>query len=141
MTQIFGKNFVKITFLLKKLLLKVLRVDLAKFFLSDSIVWYFENFSPTIFSQKFRQSNVFTIELYCKLISRKFLKWGKINKITTLWIVNFSFFHRGAQQKVKIEKKKSWNNVFSTHEIAKELIWRNYFSVRQKFSFFYTVVE
>ena len=35
-------------------------------------VWKFENFSPTIFLQKFRQSNFFTKEeLYCKLISRK----------------------------------------------------------------------
>ena len=35
-------------------------------------VWKLKNFSPMVFSQKFRQSNFFIKELYCKLISRIF---------------------------------------------------------------------
>ena len=40
-------------------------------------------FSPTNFLQKFRQSNFFTKELHCKLISRKFFEVG----------VNFRHYH------------------------------------------------
>ena len=46
-------------------------------------VWKFENFSPRFFLQKFRQSNYFTKELHCKLISRKFFEVG----------VNFRHYH------------------------------------------------
>ena len=39
-------------------------------------VWKLKNFSPMVFSQKFRQSNFFIKELYCKLISRIFFEMG-----------------------------------------------------------------
>ena len=54
-----------------------------KFSNFHTTVWKFENFSPTIFLQKFRQSNFFTKELYCKSISRKFFEVG----------VNFWHYH------------------------------------------------
>ena len=46
-------------------------------------VWKFENFSPTIFLQKFHQINFFTKVLYCKLIWRNLFEVG----------VNFRHFH------------------------------------------------
>ena len=65
-------------------------------------MWKFKNFSPTMFLQKFRQSNFFTKELYCKLISRKFFEVGvnfrnfhtvqKNHEISTLWNVNKYLF-------------------------------------------------
>ena len=48
----------------------------------------------------------FTKELYCKLISRKFLKWGKIYEITTLCIFKFA----------KIEKY-SVKSIYCTYDL------------------------
>ena len=43
-------------------------------------------FFPHDFLQKFRQIDFFTKELYCKnQFDEKFLHWGEISKITTLW--------------------------------------------------------
>ena len=50
----------------------------------STVHWKLENISPTIFSQKFRQSNFFTKELYCKLISRKlFEMWENLRNYHT----------------------------------------------------------
>ena len=40
-------------------------------------VWKFENFSPTLFLQKFRQTNFFTKDLYCISIWRKKFQVGE----------------------------------------------------------------
>ena len=74
------KNFVKVTFLLKTIV-KSRVVDLTNFFMGDAQCGNFKNFSPTIFWQKFRQSNFFTKELYYKSIWRKnILSGGKFTK-------------------------------------------------------------
>ena len=64
----------------------------------STLMWQcvkFRNIPPTIFSQKFRQSNFFTKKLYTvlSLISRKFLKWRKIFKLPYCVIVDFGFCH------------------------------------------------
>ena len=79
-------------------------------------------FFPTIFSQKFRQSNVFTKELYCKLISWKFLKWGKINKITTLCEIGFRIFPHCALHHTS---PKLWNFQFGNY--GNSLLWHFFF--------------
>ena len=54
---------------------------------SDHRVWKLRKFSLTLFSQKFRESNVFTKEFAKELIWRIFLQWEKISRFSTLWYV------------------------------------------------------
>ena len=79
----FSRNFVK----------KYVRVNLRNFYyVSFAQCRKTRNF-PTIFLQKFRQSNFFTKHLYCKSIWRKNFKWGKIYEIFTLYLTK-NFFHQ-----------------------------------------------
>ena len=100
----------KVTFSLKKLL--------KSWFHEKNFQWERENFSfyhtacyavmPRFFSQKFRQINVFTKELYCKLIWRKNFQVGE----------NFWNFHTEQCEKTRnslSQKKISWNQLFSTY--------------------------
>ena len=84
---------------------------------THTTVWKFEHFSPTIFSQKFRQSNFFTEEVFSKLISRKFFEVG----------VNFRHFHTVHRSIVEKKSVKS-TTVFSIGiviSIIKALLSRN----------------
>ena len=92
-------------------------------------VWSFDNLSPTIFSQKFRQSNSFTkrVKLYCKLIWRKFFEMGGNlrNYHTVKQEYSKSSLYVGRSFSNKISKKLSTvqvlhfsaelNQIFSKH--------------------------
>ena len=78
-SHIFGKNFVKLTVLLRKLQkswFNEIFFGETKFFVFSTLcvtVWKLQKFSLTPFWQKFRESNCFTKEITKELISRK--KW------------------------------------------------------------------
>ena len=78
---LFFKTFVKVTFLLEKLL----NEWLDEIFLRWDTVWKFANFSPTTFCEN-SVKLTFSLNSYTvNQFDEKCLQWGKITVITTLW--------------------------------------------------------
>ena len=97
----YGKNFVKVTFLLRNHVLdrwfdefffNETRVNFCNFYNYNITVW---KLCLTLFWQKFRESNVFTKQITKKLI------WRNIFSVR----LNFSFFHNVNMQ-CNVEKWK-----------------------------------
>ena len=110
-------------------------------------------FFPHDFLQKFRQSNFFTEELYCKLISRKNFQVGvNFRHYLTLPWENFSFFHFYCFFTDKFVKLKIWcfhkilverKNIFIVEQLTRNfpsltkyfVKTSNNYSVIQKFRY------
>ena len=101
-------------------------------------VWKLRNFAATILSQKFRESNVFTKELYSELIWRK-------KKLTWQWISSFSKLCSTQYGNCETLlppwfcRKNSVKSPFFTKELYSKLIWRKSFYMAENFSFLHTV--
>ena len=75
------------------------------------------NHSVTIFLQKFRQINFFTKESSYTVnqFDEKFLQWGKISEITTLWCVDNRHFHIVTQTQSGVQNSILSDRVCTQH--------------------------
>ena len=129
-SHFFGKNFVKATVLLYK----SLKSWFDKIFFWQDTVWKFANFSPTNFCKN-SVKLTFSLKSYTiNQFDENFLQWGKISEITTLWTVNFSFFHTVLYAQCwkfgnfpPPLQKFSVKLIYSIcNSLVKKLIWRNF---------------
>ena len=114
------KNFVKVTFLLTKLLRRwfheIFFGEAARVFPQS---WKLREFSLTHFWQKFRKSNgLITYNKVKSWFDEIFYWWERISCFSTLWISNHTFFFF-CKNFVKV-------NVLLNKSL-KESIWRNIF--------------
>ena len=97
LSRIFGKNFVKITFLLKKLA----RVDLTNFFLVTVHKFFIFAHCDYVVLKHFVKANHFFDDAVCKLISRNIVHYTALfhSVLTKNLLTMVEFEHKTKRQR------------------------------------------
>ena len=104
-----------------------------------TVLWKFRNFTATIFSQKFRQINVWVKNFTINWFDGIKFSWQKISRFSTLWMpqchsVEFTqFLYHG------FWKKNSVKTTSLVKSFTVKLISRNISQLIQKFRKLHTV--